>query len=210
MFALCVWVYKVNVIIQKCTRVDGKTSYSSFSKIKDDIKKEKLSRGDKKLLRERKRRLLAYEKEREKRRLDFSSNEAIAKLLYSNLEEQFGYEGTAVLSPENESDGEKRIRIRIMSTGQVFESSKERIIVGKDKSLCDFLWTQPYISRHHCDISRVSDSEYLVVDTYATNHVFVKKPGEEMRMLQAGEECIVPVGTLVRLSSPASEMKLLD
>ena len=201
---------KVNLIIQKCTRVDGKTAYSSFSQIKDDVKKEKLSRSDKTLLRERKKRLSAYEKEREKRQLDFSSNEAIGEVSYSNLEEQFGYEGTAVLSSENEIDGEKKIRIRIMSTGQVFESSKERIMVGKDKSYCDFLWTQPYISRHHCDISRISHSEYLVVDTYATNHVFVKKTGEEMRMLQAGEECIVPVGTIVRLSSITSEMKLLD
>ena len=152
------------------------------------------------------KRLSAYEKEREKRRLAFSSNEDIAKVAYSNLEEQFGYEGTTILSSENEIDGEKKNRIRVMSTGQVFESSKERIIVGKDKSYCDFLWTQPYISHHHCDISRISDSEYLVVDTYATNHVFVKKPCEEMRMLEPGEECIVP---MVRLSSSASEMQLL-
>lgn len=200
---------RVNLIIQKCTRIDGKTAYSNFPQIKNDIRKEKLSRSDKALIRERAKRLSAYEKEREKRRLAFSSNEDIAKVAYSNLEEQFGYEGTTILSSENEIDGEKKIRIRVMSTGQVFESSKERIIVGKDKSYCDFLWTQPYISRHNCDISRLSASEYLVVDTYATNHVFIKKPGEKMRMLEPGEECKVPVNTMIRLSSSASEMQLL-
>lgn len=54
---------KVNLIIQKCTRVNGKTTYSSFAQIKDDIKKTKLSRSEKVFLRERAKRLLAYEKE---------------------------------------------------------------------------------------------------------------------------------------------------
>lgn len=204
---------KVNLIIQKCTRVNGKTTYSSFAQIKDDIKKTKLSRSEKVFLRERAKRLLAYEKEREKRRLVFSSADGYyrSEKTYDSIEEQFGYEGTVILASDNESefDKETKIRIQIMSTGQVFESSKDRIIVGKDKSYCDFLWTQPYISRHHCDIARVSSSEYLVVDTHATNHVYIEKHGEQMRMLQSGEECIVPVGTLVRLSSSASEMKLL-
>ena len=204
---------KVNLIIQKCTRVNGKTSYSSFAQIKDDIKKSKLSIREKIFLRERAKKLLAYEKEREKRRFDFSSADGQyrSKKTYDSIEERFGYEGTVILASDNDTefDKETNIRIQIMSTGQVFESSKERIIVGKDKLHCDFLWTQPYISRHHCDIARISASEYLVVDTYATNHVYIEKPGEKIRMLQSGEECVVPIGTLVRLSSSASEMKLL-
>ena len=202
---------KVNLIIQKCTRIDGKTTYSSFAQIKEDIAKNKLSFGDKALLRKRASRLSEYEKEREKRKLSFTSNEErpIPIAPYQNPESQFGYDETVVLSSEDEVAGTIKIRLQITSTGQLFESVKESIVIGKDKVNCDFVWTQPYISRRHCIIERVSATQYLVRDTCATNHVYVKLPDEEMRMLKPNEECVVPVDTLVRLASSASEIRLL-
>lgn len=225
---------RVNMIIQKCTRINGKAIYNDFSQIKNDIEKDKLSHSDKSLLRERTKRLAAYEKERERRRLNFSADGKIASNplipngksngvpapfkpaggnlyavpLGANLELEFGYGETALLLSDTD-EGDVQIRIQIVSTGQVFESAKRRIIVGRDRGHVDFLWTQPFVSRKHCIIEKVSAFEYKVIDTNATNKLYVQLPGEEIRVLSNAEQCIVPPGTLVRLASPDADMILL-
>lgn len=222
------------MIIQKCTRINGKAIYNDFSQIKNDIEKDKLSHSDKSLLRERTKRLAAYEKERERRRLNFSADGKIASNplipngksngvpapfkpaggnlyavpLGANLELEFGYGETALLLSDTD-EGDVQIRIQIVSTGQVFESAKRRIIVGRDRGHVDYLWTQPFVSRKHCIIEKVSAFEYKVIDTNATNKLYVQLPGEEIRVLSNAEQCIVPPGTLVRLASPDADMILL-
>lgn len=61
----------------------------------------------------------------------FTSNDNIVSK--GNLEEQFGFESTVVLTDETPANA-PLIRIRICSTGQVREFAKDAVVIGRGQT----------------------------------------------------------------------------
>ena len=85
-------------------------------------------------------------------------------------EEQFGFESVAVLT-EGTPAKAPRIRIRICSTGQVFEFAADEIVIGRAQT-CDMVLNQPILSRTHARVCRLSDDEYELEDLNSSNGTF--------------------------------------
>lgn len=182
------FINRVNLVIQKCTREYGRTQYSSFSEVKKDIQKGMLSISDRRFLRSRYRKLHQYDEERAKRqalfvatdRTDFQyrRNEPM-----SNVEMEFGFDATALLSVDEQNDfrDEPVIRILACATGNIYEFSRNSVTIGKSEEYCDLVWKQPYVSRMHVRIDKKSPGTYMVSDLNTTNGSyasFLGKNGE--------------------------------
>lgn len=98
----------------------------------------------------------------------FTSNDNIVSK--GNLEEQFGFESTVVLTDETPANA-PLIRIRICSTGQMLGFAKDTIVIGRGQT-CDMVLNQPTISRLHAKVYRLSDDEYVLEDMNAHNGTF--------------------------------------
>lgn len=175
----------INLVVQKCTREYGRTAYTDFQQIIRDLRKKRLTFSDRRYLSARKAKLQKYDNERARRNEIFADPELryerlIATNNHRSIEEEFGFDGTALLPFSGAdyglhgiNDGQVQIRILIPSSGQVFEFRKDCIIVGKDASRCDWVCTQPSISRLHLRISRTRDGAYELTDLNSTNGTYI-------------------------------------
>lgn len=213
----------VNLVIQKCTREYGRTQYSSFDQLKNDLKKSRISFSDRLFLNTRKKKLQQYDAAREQRKVIFTASDALdtpsnVPPITRTLEEEFGFEGTVVLQDQScaHSSGKNAsemvmIRLAVCSTGQVFEFSKTSIIIGKEPTMCDLVWKQPYISRMHLRINRKSENIYTVSDLYTTNGSFVSYADGSKNIDAARVPCSaemeVPSGTIITIGK--SQFKIL-
>lgn len=181
------FINRVNLVIQKCTREYGRTQYSSFSEVKKDIQKRILSISDIRFLRSRYRKLQQYDEERAKRqalfiatdRTDFKyqRNEPM-----SNIEVEFGFDSTALLSADEQNDfrDEPVIRILACATGNIYEFSRNSVTIGKSEEHCDLIWKQPFVSRIHARIEKKSSNTYVISDLNTTNGSYVSFKGKNV------------------------------
>ncbi len=203
------FLLKVNLIIQKCVKENGSAQYRNFEELLKDIQSLSVSGKEKAFLKSRTKKLLEYDKEREKRSNNFvaSDRSAEPRNPYQSLEEQFGFDGTVLLQ-ETPVESKPLISVLMCSTGQVLNFDKNEILIGKD-TRCDMIWTQPYISRIHLRIILNEDESYTVVDLNSTNGTYVVdiEQGTEWQRIPSGEERIVQHGAKIRVG--ASEISIL-
>jgi len=203
------FLLKVNLIIQKCVKENGSAQYRSFEELLKDIHSMSVSGKEKAFLKSRTKKLLEYDKEREKRSNNFvaSDRSAEPRNPYQSLEEQFGFDGTVLLQ-DTPVESKPLISVLMCSTGQVLNFDKNEILIGKDTH-CDMIWTQPYISRMHLKIIRNEDQSYTVVDMNSTNGTYVVdvEQGASWQRIPSGEETVVQQGAKIRVGS--SEISIL-
>ena len=134
-------------------------------------------------------------KEQKKNNLNgvFTSNDNIVSK--GNLEEQFGFESTVVLTDETPANA-PLIRIRICSTGQVLEFAKDTIVIGRGQT-CDMVLNQPTISRFHAKVYRLSDDEYVLEDMNAHNGTFTTSTNQQ---LEPGQKVNIRKGEIIQLA----------
>lgn len=203
------FLLKVNLIIQKYVKENGSSQYHNFKELLKDIQSLSVSGKDKAFLKNRTRKLLEYDKEREKRNINFIASDRSAEpvITYQSLEEQFGFNGTVLLQ-EAPVETKPLIRVLMCSTGQVLNFDKNEILIGKD-TRCDMIWTQPYISRMHLKIIRNEDESYTVVDLNSTNGTYVVdvEQGASWQRIPTSAEKVVQQGAKIRVGS--SEISIL-
>ena len=118
-----------------------------------------------------------------------------------NLEEQFGFDSTVVLSRQEENkpgpvEGNPSFSILICATGEVRHFRKESILIGKSKEKCDLCINQPALSRIHAKIECREDGSYRVIDMESTNGVYyTEKETGEKRKIQG--DVVVESGTVI-------------
>lgn len=220
---------KMNLIIQKMVRENKHTRYLSFEEVLSDLKKNRITLSEEMFLRKREKKLKEYQELREKRKMIFTeaAEEKLNSLwnsnpmekdgmileinpknleLYSekglpNLEEQFGFDSTVVLSRQEENkpgsvEGNPSFSILICATGEVRHFRKESILIGKSKEKCDLCINQPALSRIHAKIECREDGTYRVMDMDSMNGVYyTKKETGEKRKIQ--REAVVEAGTVI-------------
>lgn len=197
------FLLKVNLIIQKCTKENGRAQYRNFEELLNDLSSLAVSGKEKAFLKARAKKLLEYDNAREERTNNFVASDrpiAVPAVPYQNLEEQFGFEGTVFLQ-EEPLESNPLISVLICSTGQILKFDKKEILVGKDAS-CDMIWTQPYISRMHLKIADNSNQSYTVTDLYSSNGTFVldtEQGNTDWRKVPSGLECTVKQGAKIRV-----------
>ena len=184
-----VFIDKVNLILQKSTKEDHRTKYSSFSEIIADLNLKRISLGDARFLKKRQAKLKEYEAIKKNNLSDvFTSSDRVVNT--GSLEEQFGFESTVVLANRIPTNA-PLIRIRICSTGQVLEFAKDEIVIGRGQT-CDMVLNQPALGRFHAKVYRVSDTAYVLEDmnttsgTYAASEKQKLEPGQKVN-IQRGE-----------------------
>lgn len=188
------FVDKVNLILQKSTKEDRRIKYSSFRGIITDLNLKRISMRDARFLKKRQAKLREYETIK-KNNLSgvFTSNDnAVSK---GNLEEQFGFESTVVLTNETPAN-DPLIRIRICSTGQVLEFAKDAIVIGRGQT-CDMVLNQPALSRFHAKVYRLSDDEYVLEDMNASNGTFTTSTNQQ---LEPGQKVNIRKGEIIQLA----------
>lgn len=206
------FLFKMNLIIQKCTKENGIPEYRSFDELISDLKSNKFTNSDKRFLKKRKKKLCDYEKAHKQRSGTFISSDSPSNtaVMPSSLEEQFGFEGTVLLnepsaeffdisnSQQSSSDMTPQISIYVFASGKTFNFNKEKIFVGRGNT-CDLILTQPSISRIHFSIARRPDNTYIIKDLNASNGVFIVTDAEECKRIPNGQSELVPSGTIIRL-----------
>lgn len=188
------FVDKVNLILQKSTKENHRIKYSSFRGIITDLNLKRISMRDARFLKKRQIKLREYETIK-KNNLSgvFTSNDnAVNK---GNLEEQFGFESTVVLTDETPAK-DPLIRIRICSTGHVLEFAKDSIVIGRGQT-CDMVLNQPAISRLHAKVYRLSDDEYVLEDMNAYNGTFTISTNQQ---LEPGQKVNIRKGEIIQLT----------
>ncbi len=209
---------KINLVIQKCTKVNGRTQYTDFTQIKEDLTAAKITRNDKKFLEQRRVRLAQYEAQKAKRAMLFTEKKAAspgeilmpATLPQINAERDFGFEETVTLgnaesSGFSASDSAAHIRLMVCATGEIMEFSKTTIRIGRDTS-CDMVWTQPYVSRLHTTIRKLPDGTYAVADLNTANGTYIfSEDGNSKRLLPDSEE-IVFTGTVIAFGEAKAQI----
>ena len=95
-----------------------------------------------------------------------------------------------------EEEKKSEIRIRICSTDEVLTFSKTRILIGRDKNLCDMVWTQPYISRRHMMMEKLEDGRYRIADMNTANGVYILS-GDKKERIPGGGFVEVEAGAYV-------------
>ena len=189
------FVDKVNLILQKSTKEDHRIKYSSFKEIIADLNLRRISMGDARFLKKRQVKLKEYETiKKNNLSIVFTSNDSMVDK--GNLEEQFGFESTVVLTNDESPAISSLIRIRICSTGQVVEFAKNEITIGRGQA-CDMALNQPSLSRFHVKVYRISDDEYLVEDMNASNGTYITSTEEQ---LLPGEKVKVQKGAIIKLA----------
>lgn len=188
------FVDKANLILQKCTKEDHRIKYSTFREIAADLNLRRISLADARFLRKRQAKLKKYESIK-KNNLSgvFTSDDSV--ISKGNLEEQFGFESTVVLTDEAPAKA-PLIRIRICSTGQVLEFSKDEIVIGRGQA-CDMVLNQPALSRFHAKVHRLSDDEYVLEDMNVTNGTFTTSTSQK---LEPGQKVNVRKGEIIQLA----------
>lgn len=200
---------KINVIIQKCTKENGKIQYNSFEEILQDIEQKSTRMQELFFLQKRKKKLKDYDDARieVKEREQFVSRDIIQKgatvpTLFPSIEEEFGFEGTIVLT-DQVNDEQYKISILICSTGRIYNFNKEEIVVGRG-NMCDLIWTQPAISRMHVKVRYYDETTYIVTDLNTSNGSYVS---DFDKRLESGVDTIVDKGSTIRIGG--LEMRLL-
>ena len=220
---------KMNLIIQKMVRENKHTRYLSFEEVLSDLKKKRMTFSEERFLRKREKKLKEYQELREKRKLIFTETaEEKRNRLYNanpiekdgrileinpedldpyseknlpNLEEQFGFDSTVILSGKEENkpetvEGNPSFSILICATGEVRHFRKESILIGKSKEKCDLCINQPALSRIHAKIECREDGTYRVTDMDSMNGVYyTEKETGEKRKIQ--REAVVDAGTVI-------------
>lgn len=202
----------VNLVIQKCSREYGRTQYYSFSQIKQDLAKQRITFGEKRFLKTRREKLKQYEAAQKQRKETFTFTDGPVmpvKLapVTQTLEEQFGFDETVVLQDHSQRSAtagnpDKAVQIRVMecSTGSLFEFEKSSIIIGRDAS-CDIRWEQRYVSRRSVTVTRRGENVYAVTEMNTANgaQVSYTKDGKTYENLQipAGGSVEVPIGAVI-------------
>ncbi len=215
------FLQKVNIIIQKCVKEDGRTYYHNFDEILLDLQKDKFSGQDKVFLKKRSKKLKDYDTARQNRKNDFTSNDRInvAFPTQPNLEKEFGFDETVVLandehintiesSASRENINTNSIQVMICSSGEVLTFNKSEIYVGREKTMCDMIWTQPYFSRTHFKIKTNGNNTYTITDLNSTNGVFViEKEGDDIgNKIPSGEEIVVEKDTILKVGHSAMQL----
>lgn len=204
------FLLKVNLIIQKCVKENGSTKYHSFEDLINDITSLTVSSRDKSFLKKRAKKLIEYDMARKHRSNNFVSNDrsANANVVYQNIEEQFGFNGTVFLH-KSSVESKPVISVLMCSTGQVLNFDKKDILIGKD-TRCDMIWTQPYISRMHLRIIRNEDQSYTVVDLNSTKGTYVvdiEGEGASWERIPLGKNIVVKQGAKIKVG--LSEIQIL-
>mgnify|MGYP004549757513 CR=1 FL=1 len=189
------FINKVNLIIQKCTKEDYKIGYQNFQEITADLQRQRISVREWVFLKKRREKLKEYEAVKKKNLQRTFTEESVPMPDGSeNLEEQFGFDSTVVLQ-DIRRDKASCIKVRICSTGQVLEFSKDCIEIGRGQN-CDMILKQPMLSRNHVRIYRKSDDEYAVEDLYAANGTFIESTNTK---IAPGATVNVQKGESIRL-----------
>ena len=189
------FIDKVNLILQKSTKEDYRIKYNSFREITDDLNLRRITREDTRFLKKRQAELKEFERIKKKNLSNvFTGSDEV--IIGAAPEEQFGFESVAVLTEGTSAKG-PRIRIRICSTGQVFEFAADEIVIGKDQT-CDMVLNQPALSRTHARVRRLSDDEYELEDLNSSNGTYTTSAGKN---LVPGQKEIIRKGDIFRLSA---------
>ena len=189
------FVDKVNLILQKSTKEDHRIKYSSFKEIIADLNLRRISMGDARFLKKRQAKLKEYEAiKKNNLSIAFTSNDSMVDK--GNLEEQFGFDSTVVLTNDEPATMSSLIRIRICSTGQVLEFAKNEITIGRSQA-CDMVLNQPFLNRFHVKVYRISDDEYIVEDMNASNGTYITSIEKQ---LLPGERVKIQKGVIIRLA----------
>ncbi len=204
------FLLKINTVIQKCAKENGRPVYGSFAELLGDLGTPACTGKDKSFLKARAKKLCEYDKAREERTNSFVATDRQPQPVvgYGSLEEKFGFGETVLLS---EPSDEEKLDFSIMmcSTGQVLNFGKSEIIIGKD-SRCDMVWSQPYVSRAHLKLRKNPDESYSVTDLGSTNGTYVIDVGlgePDWVRVPSGEEKTVYKGAKIRVGS--SEIQIL-
>ena len=190
------FVDKVNLILQKSTKENHRIRYSAFREMIVDLNLRRISMGDARFLKKRQAKLKEYEIIK-KNNLSgvFTSNDSVVSK--GNLEEQFGFESTVVLTDEVLAKT-PLMRIRICATGQVLEFTKKEIIIGRGQN-CDMVLNQPSLSRLHVKIHRESDDEYVLENLTASNGTYITSTGEKLQ--RGNQKASVRKGEIIQLAN---------
>ena len=189
------FVDKVNLILQKSTKEDHRIKYGSFKEIIADLNLRRISMGDARFLKKRQAKLKEYEAiKKNNLSIAFTSNDSMVDK--GNLEEQFGFDSTVVLTNDDPTTVSSLIRIRICSTGQVLEFAKNEITIGRSQA-CDMVLNQPSLSRFHVKVCRISDDEYIVEDMNASNGTYITSIEKQ---LLPGEKVKIQKGVIIKLA----------
>ena len=195
---------KVNLVIQKCAKENGRTQYTNFAEIKSDLTAERISQNDKNFLKKRKVRLAQYEAQKADRAMLFTEKKAASpeaivmpsSFLQTNVERDFGFEETVVLGGPQASvschsgSSAAHIRLMICSTGEIMEFSKTTVHIGTDIS-CDMVWKQPYVSRQHAIIRKLPDGSYAITDLNTANGTHILSEDGSKQRIPPHEERVV-------------------
>lgn len=201
------FIDKINLILQKSTREDHRISYNSFREILFDLNLNRISFKARGFLKKRKAKLNEYENiKRQNLTATFIGDEV--RTDWGNLEEKFGFDETVFLNePYSQDPGmaltsdnsNKKdvavIIIRICSTGQLLEFSRNEIIIGRDPE-CDMVLKQPTLSRRHIRIMKRSADEYELTDLNSSNGTYVTSVGSR---IPTGESVIVSKGANIQV-----------
>ena len=120
-----------------------------------------------------------------------SYDNAVSK---ENLEEQFDFKSTVLLADETPANA-PLIRIRICSTGQVWEFAKDAIVIGR-RQTCDMVLNQPALSSFQAKVYRLSEAEYVLEDVNAHNGTFTTSMNQQFepghnRIIRATDNVVV-------------------
>ena len=211
----------VNLVIQKCTRENGRAGYTSFEQLRHDLAAGSLRFSDTIFLNIRRKKLERYEAAVEERRerleaIDVQELTAIPQLSMTTLEEDFGFDGTVLLhdpvtesTPFQSSPRDVTIRILSLTTGQVFTFRKDSILIGRDQQSCDLVWTQVHFSRIHVRVTRLEKDIYTVTDMNTTNGTYVSQigvPGNGRARLRPDHPVTVPASTVIYVGDTAFQL----
>ncbi len=185
---------KINLILQKCAKENGRMQYDRFSQIRDDLERKNIPMSDRWFLKKRAQKLAEYERAKTEYRFARESSDDDLPVLNGNLEEQFGLDPTVIL-PLHEGEGQASIRVRICSTGQVVEFAKQEIVIGR-ADRCDMILAQPMLSRFHARVSKEADGGYLVCDLESANGTSVSVDGRRTRLVPNVKTWVPEGGTI--------------
>lgn len=203
----------VNLVIQKCVKENGKAQYTDFSQIKNDLLSSNLSLKDRMFLSARSKKLDKYDAVTAARSQQFTSDKPLPSdstqpkyaPIHTSLEEEFGFERTVVLAEQGdgpmmeENKGTPTMQILVCSTGQIMDFFKDTITIGKGPG-CDLAWTQPYVSRFHASLRKISDDTYIVTDRGSSNGTYIFRTEQQSERLNAQVPTTVPAGTIIGIS----------
>lgn len=193
---------KMNLIVQRCAKEHGAVYYDSFQKLMQDLQSDKITLQDRLFLRKRAQRLAQYQQQKAANLERFTSGDPTVTPRRESLEEQFGLDRTVAIN--DTGVGAASIRILICSTGQLLEFSQQKIILGRDATLCQMVLTQPTLSRRHAEISRTAEG-YLVKDLMSSNGITLADTNER---LSPGQSKLLPPGSTIIVGQ--TRLQLLD